>query len=227
MFLTRISLSCALLGFLAGAPNLAAQPASLFKDLGAQRVEAPAINSMVSQGIMKPVAVAQFAPDAPETLGDFAASVQHMFKLGQPASATEFADVPAGSSLYAAIQSVAPYMGRLMLCPGCALTKSLLPMQPVSRAQVTMIMAQVLVAQQKLTLPTAAEASAALAHVADASLIPAPARPYFAAAVQGGIVTLQPGNKIALGVAHTRAEVAVMLDGAQRRFNIQQVSPLR
>lgn len=223
MVLTRLRLSCVFLGFLAGAPGLAAQPLSTFKDLPAQRVEAPAISNMVSQGIMKPVGTAQFAPDAAETLGDFAVSVQRLFNLGQPAQATEFADVPPGSSLYTAIQSVAPYMGRLLLCSGCALTKSLLLTQPISRAQVTMIMAQVLVAQGKIALPTAAQTAAALANVADANLIPPPARPYFAAGVQGGIVALQPGNRIALGIAHTRAEVAVMLDGAQKRFSIPQL----
>ncbi len=227
MHLTKLSLACTLLGFLAAAPNVAARGAVELNDLAAHALESPAINNMVSQGIMKAAAAGQFAPDATETLGDFVVSVQGMFNLGKPAQATEFGDVLANSSLYDAVQAVAPYMGRQMLCFGCMLGKNLLPEQPISHALAAMIMAQVLVAQKKLTLPTAAETDAALANVADASQIPPPARPYFAAAVTGGIVTLQPGNRIVLGMAHTRAEVAVLFDGAQKKFSLPQVSQPR
>jgi len=227
MSLAKFSLTCALLGFVAAAPNMAAQPAVEFKDLAAHPVETPAINNMVSQGIMKPVGATEFAPDAAETLGEFVVSVHSMFNLGQPAKATEFGDVTAKSAIYAAVQAVTPYMGRQMLCFGCLLGKNLLPEQSISHAQVAMIMAQVLVAQKKLALPTAAETEAALANVADAGLIPPPARPYMAAALTGGIVTLQSGYKIALGMTHTRAEVAVIFDGAQKKFSLPQINQPR
>jgi S-layer homology domain len=126
---------------------------------------------------------------------------------------------------YDAVKAVQPYLGRQMLCSGCALGTNLLPRDSVSRAEVTLVLAKVLAAQKKLTLPTPTETDAILAGIPDVSGLSAAARPYFAAAIQSGIMPAGPQRRIAPEMTVSRASAAVLLDGVQRQFAIPEVKP--
>jgi hypothetical protein len=180
----------------------------------------PAIASIVSQGIMRPVAVGQFAPDQPDSLGDFAVAAQSLFGLPPPSRPVQFTDVPPGSQYYAAIQAIAPYLHRQLLCFGCALSTELYVGQPVSRAEANMVVVSVLVAQNKLQLLTPPQANDVLATAPDAAVLPPPARVYFATGIKNGILPLADGSSIAPAKPHSRADIAVLLDSVQTKFKI-------
>jgi hypothetical protein len=197
--------------------------APVIADLANHAAAVPAIKSMVAQGIMRGVSQTQFAPDAFYRAGDFAVSMQHMFNLPAPAQPIDFPDVPRGSPIYAAVQAIAPFLGRQLLCPGCALGSNFLPNQPVTRAATTVALVNILKAQGMVQLLSPAEAEIVLANVSDASPPSPMARAIFATALKSGIIALQPDSKINLALKHTRADAAVLLDALQKRFNIPQV----
>jgi hypothetical protein len=196
-----------------------------FSDLSAQSEAEPAINHIVAQGILRGVTSTEFAPDAPLTRGDFLVAIQHMFKLPRRSGGTEFTDIAPSDPMYGAVKAVEPYLGRQMLCSGCALGTNLLPGDSVSRAEATLVLAQVLAAQKKLTLPSPAETDAILAGVPDSAWLSPAARPYFAGAVQNGIMPAGPQRRIAPDMTVSRASAAVLLDSVQRRLAIPEVQP--
>src|SRR5438105_3978001 len=128
---TLLFTCCLVIGGTSITTSAQPPPGTMFSDLAHHVEEELAINSMVAQGIMRPISPTKFAPDTPETLGEFAVSTQHMFNLPQPAHPINFSDVPPSSPIYAAVQAMVPYMGRHILCIGCALTTDFLPNQPV------------------------------------------------------------------------------------------------
>jgi len=218
---------CALLGLIAlllpaSAP---AQPKPAFTDLATHVTEQPAINSVVAQGIMKGVTGTQFNPDAANTRGDFVVSMQKMFNLTKPAQTVSFPDVPASSPIYAAVEAVAPYLRRQILCPGCALVENFLPNVPVSRVETAVIMTGILVAQNKVTLLTPAAAETALAPVTDVNTLHGPLRVYVATALQSGVITLPAPNQLQPAAQPTRADTATLLDTVQKKFSLPQVQP--
>jgi len=186
-----------------------------------------AIGSMVAQGVMQGRSANQFAPDAPLTRAEFAMSLQKMFSLPLPAQAASFPDVPPTAPYYSAVEAVSPHLARSLLCFRCALVKNFLPNETVSRAEMTMIMAHVLVSRNKLKLPDQSETAAALAGVADGEKIPVPARPYFAAAIKNNVVDLKPGKTIALPMAVSRAETAEYMANVQKKFSMPVLRPVR
>jgi hypothetical protein len=196
-----------------------------FVDLANHPAAAPAINSMVAQGIMRGVSQTQFAPDASYSLGEFMLSMQHMFKLTAPARPINFPDVPRDSPIYAAVEAVTPFMDRGLFCPGCALGTNFIARQPVMRAVVATILVNILKAENKILLVSPAEAESVLANVSDASSLPPTARTIFATALKSEIIALEPGNNINLGYQPTRAHTAVLLDAVQKNFNIPPVRP--
>jgi hypothetical protein len=197
--------------------------APVFADLANHSAAAPAINSMVAQGIMRGVSQTQFAPDAFYSLGEFAVSMQHMFSLPAPAQPINFPDVPRGSPAYEAVGAVTPFLDRGLLCPGCAAGANFLPRQPVMRAFATIIIVNILNAQNKIQLVSPSEAQSVLANASDASWLPSTARIIFATALKNDIIALQPGKKINLAYQPTRAETAVLLDAVQKKFTIPPV----
>jgi hypothetical protein len=196
-----------------------------FTDLAAHVAEQPAINNMVTQGIIRAVSPTQFSPDAPNTRGAFAVSVQHMFNLPKPAQAVTFSDVPSSSSIFTAVQAIAPFQGRQILCSGCALGSTFGPNEPVTRAETAVLLTGILIAQKKVALTSPAEAESALAKVPDANELRGPARLYLATALQSGVITLTSASKLDPASQRTRADTAVLLDSVQKKFAIPQVRP--
>jgi hypothetical protein len=170
--------------------------------------------------MMQGVSATQFAPGMANTRGDFAVSVKRMFNLPQPAQSFEFPDVPGNSPIHAAVRAMAPFTGGNILCFGCALGKNFLPTHPVSRAEATVTLVRILIGEKKLGLVDSTEADSLLAGVSDAQILPPPARVYFATAIKAGVIQVLPGNRIGPAVPLTRADVAVLLDDVQRKFEI-------
>jgi hypothetical protein len=194
-------------------------------DLSAHTTEAPAIHSMVTQGIMRTVRTAKFEPDAPTTRGELALSLQHMFNLGRPAKPVEFADIPASSPLYSSVQAVAPFLGRQILCFGCALSLNFLPDEPVSPIEGAVLLTNILLAHKKFNLLSRAEAEPVLATLEDANVLKGPLRIYVATAIRNDVLTLSAPGQLKPNTQYSRAQTAVTLDRVQRKFMFPPVSP--
>jgi|SRR5208283_1570031 len=196
-----------------------------FTDLANHVAEQPAITSMVRQGIMRGVSQTQFDPDASVTRGDFVESMQRMFDLQAPVQKINFQDVSTSSEIYVAVQAVAPFLGRQMRCFGCSLGLTFGPNEPISRLEMAVTLTNILIATNKVALlsPTAAEA--ALAGVLDTATLRGPVREYVATALQHGVIARTSSNTLAPDLHVTRADLAVQLDGVQKKFNIPQLRP--
>jgi len=166
----------------------------------------------------------QIAPDDSSTLGDFMVAVQRLFQLPRATESVEFTDVPSNSPLIQAVEAVSPYLGRQTLCAGCALGTNLLPNQPLSRAQMAVVIVNVLVAQKKLDLPGPAETDSVLRGMEALGRRSAPVRPYLAAAFENGLLEPKPGNRIALSTPVSRAELAAALGGIQHKYSLTVAS---
>jgi hypothetical protein len=209
--------------FLLAWRHVAAQTQTSFADLANHVAEQPAIGSMVNQGIMHGVSPTEFNPDAPMTNSDFAASVQKMFNLPVPAEKTNFTDVPESSAAYNAVEAVAPYLGRQIICFQCQLGTNFGPNEPASRLLAAVAMTNVLLAQKKVTLLTSDAAETALANVPDAATLQGPARVYVATAMQQGILTLTAQHTIDALSPMSRVDTAVQFDAVQKKFNLPLV----
>lgn len=204
-------------------PRISARPN--ISDLDAHAGETSAINSMVTQGIMRTADTAKFDPDAPTTRGELAVSMQHMFNLGHPAQTVDFTDIPPSSPLYSAVQAVAPFLGREILCFGCALISKFLPNVPVTRIEGAVLLTNILVAHKKLKLLSRAEAEPVLATLVDAKTLEGPLRIYVATAIRNDVLTLPLSDHLDPHAVHSRAQTAVMLDRVQKKFMLPTVSP--
>jgi hypothetical protein len=220
-----LAVMCAVGWATTGSTQNAPTPAPVFHDVAKDAPAAGAIDRMVAQGIMHPVSPNEFAPDTPETLGHFVASIQHMFRLEPKASAPLFTDVPPDSPIFAAVQATAPYLGRQLLCFGCALGTNLVPDQPLSRAQEGMLITQVLIAQKRLQLLDPAATHVVLSGGADTNKVSAPAAPYIATAVKAGVLPLTAERRLEPATPATRVAVATSLDTVQRTFKVPEVQP--
>jgi hypothetical protein len=205
------------------AQTSAVAPTARFTDVAADAAARPAIESLVAQGIMRGVSATQFAPDEPETLGDFAVSMQKLFALPPPAEPVPYTDVVPGSPYYAAVEALTPHLHYQLLCPGCALTSTIQPDQPVSRAAASVALVSILAERKALALPSASDADQVLAKAGDAADLPARARPYFAAAISSGLLPLTPQNAIAPRGTIRRADTAVLLDGVQTKYHLAKI----
>src|SRR6266481_5577499 len=92
-----------------GVPNAEAQSVSAtLQDLPQDEGTRLAIKRMADQGIMVPRSAGKFAPQSPTSLGEYLASVQHMFSLPPVKHPTLFTDVPESSPYYSAVQATSP-----------------------------------------------------------------------------------------------------------------------
>jgi hypothetical protein len=189
-----------------------------FVDLENHIAAQEAIQRMVSQSIMRPVSPTRFAPDEPVTRGEFSISLQQMFNLPAADKTSHFSDIPTRGALAEAITAVEPFMGRQLLCFGCALGTNFLPNQAVSYTEVIFTLSRILIAQNKMRLPSPSDTDAVLAMVTDANVLSGPSRPYFAAAIKDGVADLQPA--IEPGRVVTRVNLAVLLDKVQKKYSI-------
>lgn len=189
-------------------------------DLPGDSAERQAIERMVSQGVMHPISPSRFQPEAKNSLGDFIVSVQRMFTLKPATQRPFFSDIGPDSPIFTAVQAVAPYLGRQILCPGCALGSKLLPRRAATRAQAAVILTKVLMAESRLQLLGSGETDAVLARTTDAGKIPLSARPYIATAIRVDLIAPHRDGTISPGSALTRADTAVLLENVQRHFRL-------
>jgi hypothetical protein len=180
-----------------------------------------AFDNLASQGILSN----QPSLRAPMTRGDFVLALQRMFNLPESKEATAFTDVPLNSPLGSALRAIGPYLGRQILCPGCALGTNFLPDQPISNLNAAFITTRVLVGQKKLQLLTPAEADAVLAKVSDAETLPPGSRVYFATGIAGGVVRFGTDKSIGPDQDQTLGDTAILLDHVQRNFAIPKANP--
>jgi S-layer homology domain len=199
------------------------QPNLAINDIADHPNEEPAIREMVSVGIMKLPTPTQFHPDVVLTRGEFAASMQTMFKLAQPAQPVAFADVRPGSPNYAAIQAIAPYLNRQALCFGCLLSGNFNPSAAVSREEMAVILVRILGAQNRIPLPSTALVNSYLASTPDARNWKPAASPYIALAVQHGLVPMTSNNTFQPSLQVTRANAAVTLQTVYKKFLVPVV----
>ena len=200
-----------------------AQQPPVLTDVSAGAYEAKAINNLVAQGIMTPVAPGKFAPSAAMKRGDFALALQRLFNLPAPDKPMKFSDVHPGDSAYAAIEAVAPYMDKQVPCPGCDIGSKFSPDAHVSRAESAITLVRILIARNKLQLLGDAECDKVLSSVPDSQGLPKRTRPYIATAIQAGILECCSGNTIESTQLLTRADAAETIDKVQRRFDIPLV----
>jgi hypothetical protein len=191
---------------------------SVLPDLGNRAAQAPAIKQIVSNCILEPGSSGDCNPGVVFTRGEFAAAAQRMFGLMKPTEASFFADVPANSPIYAAVQAAAPFMNRHILCMGCMLSDNFSPDAPISHAEVAVVLVRILIAANKVKLLSPADAERILARFPDATIIPAPARPYIATAVKSGIIAQFPRKKLEPAATYNRAEGATVLEYVEVRF---------
>jgi hypothetical protein len=212
---------------LLGGAALSAQPtvaqpvtphAVKISDLAGHGKETAAIQNMVAQGIM-PITQGAFDPDKATTRADLAYAVQHMFAL--KSQQVTFTDIPANSTLHASVTAVAPFLGRQLLCPGCALISKFLPNEPVSPVERSVLLINVLRARGTLQILDAGTAEKALANIDNAVALRGPLRLYIATAVQNGLLTAQELHS----APDTRARTAAQLDAMQERFKLPRVAP--
>jgi len=191
-----------------------------FSDLANHSLEKCAIENMAAQGIMGAASPGKFNPDGIVTRGDFAVFVRRMFILEPPDHTLVFPDVTQKDTFYPAVQAVAPFMNMQLLCPGCALSGVFTPGKPVTRAESTIVLVRILVAQKKVQLLNGGDADGILAGVADVKSMSSPARRYFATAIKSGLVTLGKERIFQPGLQHRRADTALLLDRVQKNFSI-------
>jgi hypothetical protein len=204
-------------------PVFGQSSAASFSDLGNYAEERPAIERIVALGIMRGASATIFAPDSPMTRGDFVIALQKMFQLPPPARPVVVTDVSPDDPLYSAVQAAQPYLGRQLLCPGCALISNFLRNLPITAGEQTIALVRVLVARNRVQLLSPAETAAALADVKDSASAPRLAAPYFATALKSGLLTLGPDKTLRLTTTPTRLNVAVTLDALQQKFAIPAV----
>lgn len=194
-----------------------------FSDLTSHSAEKPAIESMVAQGIMTSASPGKFNPDDLVTRGDFVVYAQRMFSLPPPNHVLVFPDVTQKDAVYPAVQAVAPFMNMQLLCPGCALSGVFSPKKPMTRAESTIVLVRIMIAQKKVELLSAEDTNNVLAEVADVKTMSLAARRYFATAVKNGIVTLGKEKSFQPALQHRRADTALLLDRIQKGFSIPVV----
>lgn len=90
------------------SPEGEAGPA--FTDLEGYDWAREAIESLAAQGIIKGVGEGRFDPGGTITREQFAALVERLFKLPQPAQPVSCFDLPPGHWAYGSVQAVSPYM---------------------------------------------------------------------------------------------------------------------
>lgn len=155
---------------------------------------------------------------------DFATSVQQRFSLAQPAQPVPFADLHPDDPNYAAAEAIYPYLHRQLLCPGCLLTSNFSANVALTRAQASIALVSILIAEQKIQLLGTADTNRVLANVPDANSVPIPARPYIATAIANRILTMQAGSSIEAMQPYSRTDMNAAFNVIQQQFNLPQIA---
>ena len=187
----------------------------------ARSAEARAMASMVRQGVLRDAAAGDVHPNESISRGEFVVAIERMFALRPPAQEHVFPDVTRGSAEYGAIQAVAPFLGRQVRCPGCALTTTLGVSQPVDRLEAAVTLTNILLMQRKITLVGqrgAREGRGRSAATAGGLAT------YIATAKRAGLVRGSSSRLMTAPTDFTRADLALMLQGVQERYRIPKRS---
>ena len=150
----------------------------------------------------------------------FATELQQHFQLQPPSQPVHFADVRPQDSIYPAAEALAPHLRRSVLCAGCVLSANFSPAKVLNRAQAGVALVSILMSNQKITLPNAADTNRILANVKDAGEMPAMARPFMAAAIVNGALTLESGNLLNGRAPFTHTHMETAFAEIQKRFNL-------
>lgn len=190
----------------------------VFTDLENYSTEAPAINDMVAQGIIKQASPGIFNPEGVVTRGDFATMVQTLFQLTKPAEPVAFSDLKTTDPIYGAVQSMAPFMNRQALCRGCALSTNFSPNVAISREEAAVILVRILGSRNLVQQLSDSDLNTFLSSTPDAKNWKPFAAPYFAVAIKSGIIPLLGDNTFQPAMKLTRVSTAVVLDSVHQRF---------
>jgi len=185
----------------------AATTSTSFSDLQGFDWASADITLLAQLGVVQGVGGGQFAPAQQITRAEFAALLQRLFLLPQPANPEGFVDVQAGAWDYSAIEAAAPYMTQFDTPGGVAFEPSL----PEVRIEVAATIGEIEVAEGLATLPAAAQAAQIWGQFSDANLVPAGLEQTAAVALQAGLMQGYPGGSFGVEDTLTRAEAAVLL----------------
>jgi len=200
----------------------------VFTDLANHPTELPAITNMVALGIIQPVGIGIFNPDAVVTRGDFAVMVQNLFKLTAPTKASTFSDLKPTDPIFTAVQAMAPFMNRQAICFGCMLSTNFSPNVAMSREESSIILVRIMGARKQLQALSDQDLQTFLNATPDAKNWTPSAAPYFAVAIKSGVMPLLAGNSFQPAQKLTRADTAVLLDNVNRQFvNPVQIIPVQ
>jgi len=213
-------------GAVGGGPSVRAQPNTLVAtDLPTGAEERLAITQLLRQGVMRARPGGNFAPAEPTTLGEYLISLQQLFSLPQPQHPANFTDVPPNSPYYAAVQAMAPYLKREIMCFRCALSTNLYPEQSLTRLISIVPLVSILNVRGTLPLVDASRVDQLLDGVDDTKNLGPLARQHVATAISGGLISLSAAHRAELSQIETRANTAVMLNRIQTNFHIPEVRP--
>jgi len=107
-------------------------------------------------------------------------------------------------------------MNEQILCPGCYLHPNFFPDQPVSQSLAAVAIVRILVAQNRMQLPSIAEAEGALAGVSGGRNVPRDAKPYIAAATRHGLVVVDATHGLQSKAVLSQTDLGAILDKAAK-----------
>lgn len=178
-----------------------------FNDLSGYGWALADIDILAQMGVFQGVAPHRFEPAGHLTRAQFAALLERIFHLPQPAAPTAFVDVPSTFWAYADIEAAAAYMSQFTTPGGIAFEPSI----DVTRIEVAATLGQILVSTGQAQLPATAAAQQVWAGFTDGASVPAGLRQDAAVAVQLGFMKGYPNGRFGVDNSLTRAEAAVLL----------------
>jgi hypothetical protein len=190
-------------------------------------VQVSPVQRMISQGILSPQATNALALEQPLTRGEFAQAVQTMFDLpAAEAPKTRFVDLAESHPAYSAIYAVMPFWNRQALCVGCVLPTAFFPDAAVTRAEMAVVLVNVLASKGELKQIETASLRPTLESISDANKVPPGGQQHVAIAVENGLLELDAQHRFQPKASITRADSATILDRTQTRFAIPLRTPL-
>jgi Fn3 domain-containing protein len=156
---------------------------------------------------------------APTTLSRarFAASLQQAFALPATVARVPFVDVAPGDASYEAIQAIAPYLHRNVLCPGCRLSLNYLPSDSPTRVEAAVVIVSLLIEHRGVVLMSDSQATSALAGVPDAATLNPLARRFVATAIAQDVLSLDEKGRVRGADAFVMSDFSQVLGALDRK----------
>lgn len=165
------------------------------------------IDALAKLGIFKGEDARHFNPQGHLTRVEFAALMERLFHLPQPAQPETFIDVLPGFWGYSDVEAAAPYMTTFQVPSGTAFEPEL----DETRIEVAATIGRIEVAENLAQLPSPAQAEAMWGQFSDGNQVPAGLSQYAAVALQLGLMQGYPNGSFGVDNPLTRAEAAVLL----------------